>query len=228
MGNRSTNLPSPVETVAGLRQLGNNRRMTLTRREIHILIVNLIYIPIFAIVAMQKLNFEFLLYVGVVILALGFIVAKQHKVKLEPMILWGLTIWGFMHLSGGNIRVGGEVLYELILVPLVPHYNILRYDQVVHVLGFCMATLVCHHLLKPYLRTDITKWRTLCLLIVLMGSGVGAFNEIIEFIAQETVPETHVGGYTNTMLDLIANLTGGLLAVTWLALKRRSAVAFDA
>jgi len=46
-------------------------------------------------------------------------------------------------------------------------------------------------------------------LVVLMGSGIGAVNEIIEFIAVKSVPETNVGGYDNTLWDLIFNLFGG-------------------
>ena len=54
-----------------------------------------------------------------------------------------------------------------------------------------------------------------------MGAGVGSINEVLEFIAVERVPETNVGGYDNTMLDLIFNLIGGVLAVAFLAWRRR-------
>ena len=35
------------------------------------------------------------------------------------------------------------------------------------------------------------------------------------------MPETGVGGYHNTMLDLCFNLLGGILAVTWLTWQGR-------
>ena len=44
------------------------------------------------------------------------------------------------------------------------------------------------------------------------GMGLGALNEIIEFIAVLIIPETNVGGYVNTGWDLVANLTGCLFA----------------
>ena len=189
--------------------------MLLNRREIPVLIVNLLYVPAFTIIALRDLNFEFLLYVGVVLLVGALVVWKQRSVRFDLPILWGLTIWGLLHMAGGNILAGDDVLYGLQLIPVV-----LRYDQLVHAFGFGTATLVCHHLLKPYLREGIDRWRTLAVLIVLMGCGLGAVNEIIEFIAVKTVPETHVGGYDNTLWDLIFNLIGGLLAVGWLALRR--------
>ena len=194
--------------------------MLLTKREWPILIVNLLYVPIFAVMAMRRANYEFILYVGVIMVAGAWILLKQRKVRFGQTILWGLTIWGLAHMIGGNVRAGGGAVYGMILVPILPGHQILRYDQVVHTFGFGVTTLLCYHLLQPYLRPEIVRWRTLALLIVLMGSGAGALNEIIEFIAVLTVPETGVGGYENTMLDLVFNLIGGVLAVFWLSWRR--------
>lgn len=195
--------------------------MLLTKRELPVLIVNLIYVPIFAVIALRGANYEFLLYVAVILIVGGWILWKQRKVRFDQTILWGLTIWGLLHMAGGNLRVGDGVLYGVALIPLVPRFDILRYDQLVHVFGFGVATLVCHHLLRPYLRERIDRWGTLSFLIVLMGSGFGAVNEIIEFIAVLAMPETGVGGYENTLLDLVFNLIGGILAVFWLACQRK-------
>lgn len=199
------------------------RHMLLTKREWPVLIVNLIYIPFFLVVALRELNFEFVLYVGVVLAVGGLILWKQRAIQLDLPILWGLTIWGAMHLAGGNIPVDDGVLYNVVLLPIVPApYHVIRYDQVVHTFGFGVATLVCYHLLKSYLRDGITRWRTVGALVVLMGSGVGAINEIIEFVAEITVPETNVGGYENTAIDLVCNLIGGILAVVLIASRRRA------
>ena len=195
--------------------------MLLTRRELPVLIVNLIYIPIFTIVSLRHLNFEFVMYVGVILVVGALIAWTQRRVRFDLPILWGLTIWGFLHLSGGNIRVGDGVLYGVELIRLAPAYHILRYDQAVHMFGFGVATLICHHLLQPYLREGIERWAMLSFMLVLMGSGFGAVNEILEFIAVLLVPETGVGGYTNTLLDLVFNLLGGIVAVMWLTWRRR-------
>ncbi|MFQ5414337.1 MAG: hypothetical protein ACE5E6_07745, partial [Phycisphaerae bacterium] len=138
-----------------------------------------------------------------------------------------LTAWGVLHMAGGNLDVGDGVLYGVVLCPLVDHIAdggarlvVLRYDQVVHVLGFGVSTLIAFHLLRPYLRERIERWRTLWLLVVLMGCGFGAVNEIIEFLAVLAIPETGVGGYGNTLLDLCFNLVGGVLAVSYLSWKQ--------
>ncbi len=197
--------------------------MLLTKREWPILIVNLIYVPIFAVIALGHANYEFVLYVGVIIVAGTWILLKQRRVQFDRAILWGLTAWGLAHMIGGNIRVGDGIVYNVIVIPILPQYHILRYDQILHTFGFGVMTLMCHHLLRPFLKSEISRFRTLGLLIVLMGSGVGAINEIIEFTVVLTVPETGVGGYENTMLDLVFNLLGGIVAVTWLSRRHARA-----
>lgn len=188
--------------------------MSMNRRELPILLFNLIYVPAFAVVAVGRGNYEFMLYIAVILAVGGLVYWKQSSVQFSRGILWGLSGWGLLHMCGGLLRVGNGVLYELQLIP-----GLVRFDQLVHAVGFGVATLVCHHLLKNYLRPGIMNWKTLAVLVVLMGSGVGAMNEIIEFIAVKTMPETGVGGYDNTMGDLIFNLIGGTIAVTILRVQ---------
>ena len=198
--------------------------MLISRRDVPILVVNLIYFPFFSALAVSRSNYEFMLYAGVILVVAISIILAQHRVRFSGTILWGLTIWGLLHMAGGNLRVGDDVLYGLVLVPILPSYEILRYDHFVHLFGFAVATLICHHLLRPYLQARIEHWFVLSILIVLMGSGVGAINEIIEFLAVKTMPRTGVGGYDNTLLDMVFNLLGGLLAVFILSRQRRQAI----
>lgn len=188
--------------------------MLLTRREWPVLIANAVYVPLFLFLALSELNFEFILYVGVILIVAAWVLRAQRFVRFDLTILWGLTIWGFLHMAGGNLRVRGDILYNLSLLPIVPEpYHILRFDQAVHVFGFGVATLFCHHLLRPLLTEHIQRRGTLFFLVVLMGVGIGAVNEMIEFLAVVTVPETNVGGYENTALDLVFNTIGSVLAV---------------
>ncbi len=48
------------------------------------------------------------------------------------------------------------------------------------------------------------------------GLGVGAFNEILEFVVSTAIPEAGVGGYLNTSLDLSADLIGTLLGLIYI------------
>lgn len=49
-------------------------------------------------------------------------------------------------------------------------------------------------------------------LCALAGMGLGALNEVIEFIITLLVPENNVGGYVNTALDLVYNMVGAVIA----------------
>jgi putative membrane protein len=178
--------------------------------QLPILVVNGAALLAFAILFASRKNYEFLLYIGVIIFFLAVILATDRRVEYPTPVLWGLTAWAVLHMSGGGLYIRGTKLYEIILIPISKSYSIFRYDQFVHIVGFGVATLVMHHLLEPLLRKDIDRKTALSIVIVMAGLGVGALNEIIEFLATVLVPETGVGGYTNTALDLVADFVGAL------------------
>jgi len=135
-------------------------------------------------------------------------------------VLWGLTAWALLHMSGGGLYIDEVKVYEIILIPLSEQYHIFRYDQFVHIVGFGVATLVMYYLIKPLLRPNLDRWVALSIVIVMAGLGVGALNEIVEFAATVLVPETGVGGYTNTSLDLVSDLVGAVLAIAIIRTRR--------
>jgi len=160
--------------------------------------------------------------VGVVVFFLALIVFTNSKVKYPNTILWGLTLWAFLHLSGGGLYIGETRLYELMLLPLSETYPIFRYDQFVHMFGFGITTLLVFHLLKPLLKPGLKKWTAISIVVVMAGLGFGALNEIVEFMATVLSPSTGVGGYVNTSLDLVSNLIGAIFAMIYIRLKERT------
>lgn len=185
------------------------------RRDLPVILFSAAYMVVFVGVSLTRHNYEFILYAGVVVVLAAWILAKQPSVQFDPVILWGLSLWGLLHMAGGNIRVGDEVLYNLQLIP-----RVLRYDQLVHAFGFGTATLACFHILKGMLNPETPRGLTLIILVALMGCGLGALNEIVEFIAVKLLPETNVGGYDNTLWDLVFNLIGAGIAATWAVTRR--------
>jgi len=176
----------------------------------------------FTVFFMYRQNYEFLLYVGVIVFFLVVVALTNGRVRYPMLLLWGLVVWAIMHMCGGGIPVGEGVLYGVMLVPLSETIPVIRYDQVVHVFGFGVSTLLMYHLLRPLLRNDIRHFAALSIVVAMAGLGTGALNEIVEFIATLAVPETGVGGYMNTSLDLVANLVGAVLAVILLRLSSYS------
>ena len=177
----------------------------------------LVLVP-FSVYFAYRQNYEFLLYVAVIVFFMVVIALTNDRVRYPLPIIWGLVAWAILHMCGGGIPIGDGVLYGVILVPLSDKIPIFRYDQFVHIVGFGVATLVMDHLLRPLLRPDLHRWTAISIVVVMAGLGVGALNEIIEFIATVVMPETGVGGYENTALDLVSDLVGAVLAIVFVRL----------
>jgi uncharacterized membrane protein YjdF len=174
-------------------------------------------------------EFVFYLVVMVVMVVLLVLVVVIHqRVHFSRTVLWGLSLWGALHMAGGLLAVpdswpiNGEirVLYSLWLVP-----GYLKYDQLVHAFGFGVTTLVCweglRSIIRPHLLPGTYPQTTLGMVTLCAAAamGFGALNEIVEFAATLLVPETNVGGYENTGWDLVANMMGAVSVATWLYLK---------
>ncbi len=185
----------------------------IRKEQVPLLVINILGIILFSIYFIATANQEFLFYVGIILFCLGCIIFTNNKVQYPNHLLWGLTLWAFMHMAGGSINVRGSLLYNLILIPISETLGVFRYDQLVHIIGFCIATLLMYELLTQSLKEPVQRWMTLSIVIVMAGLGVGALNEIIEFIATLLFPRTGVGGYINTALDLVADFIGALIAL---------------
>jgi len=192
-------------------------RMKITRAHLAILLINVAYLGTFAVLYSAKKNYEFLLYVGTVTFFVILITLMHLKLDFPVGVLSGLTAWGLLHMLGGYVTMGGHVLYAYQLIP-----GVLRFDQLVHAFGFGFATLFSYYVLKPNL-ADKVSWATVSILLVLIGVGLGGLNEIIEFVAVLSVPQTGVGGYENTMWDMLFNTIGAVLAVVYIGLRRAMA-----
>jgi len=185
-----------------------------------LLFINIILLMIFSCIFIYRKNLEFLIYVGVIIFFLFVIWFTRNKVNYPSIVLWGLTFWAFFHMVGGGIYLNGKKVYQLMLWPIIGEpYYILKYDQFVHFFGFGVATLIMFYLIKPYLIKENIGKVALSVVIIMAGLGVGAFNEIVEFITTVIVPESGVGGYENTSLDLVSNLLGAMVAMIYILKK---------
>lgn len=194
--------------------------MFIKKSQIPLLIINAVYLLVAGIYYLSRKNYEFIMYVGVVVLIFVVILATNRKMNYPNVVLAGLTLWGAMHMLGG-VKIGESVVYAKMLINIVGEpYLILKYDQFVHLFGFGVATLMMFVLLKPFLKFPIKKWTSVSILIIMAGFGIGALNEMIEFTATVLVPETGVGGFINTSLDLVADFVGACLAMIYIRIRR--------
>ncbi len=179
-----------------------------------ILIFTLGYLIIFTPKFLARGNSEFIAYTAVVIVLGVFIAFLIRRYEIPALVLWGLSVWGFLHLAGGGgITINGHGLYSLHLINIANAGGdlvILKYDQFVHAFGFFVTTFLLFYMMKPYVFSY--KGFTIPLTAALGSMGLGAFNEIMEFMAVLALPQTGVGGYENTLLDLVFNTLGASIA----------------
>lgn len=188
------------------------------------------YIIASVVTSIRHGNHEFVFYIVVMAVLIAVITLVHFRVGLTAALLWVLSFWGLLHMAGGLVPIpevfadadGQSVLYSLWLIP-----HRLKFDQVVHAYGFGVTTWLCWHVLRTVTRDEqgrvLRPTFGLLVLCAAAGMGFGALNEVIEFIAVLTLPNTNVGGYENTGWDLVANLVGATVAAVLIRWRASSA-----
>ncbi len=195
--------------------------MALTKGQKNILWTFLVAVFAFTATFIAQKNYEFIGYVVVVILILWVVMASTRHVHYPDYVLWGLLVWAVLHMLGGVVMPNGNVIYTLMIYPIISEpYSVLKYDQLIHAYGFFTATLVMYYVLKKYLVRPF-GWTAIGIVLAMAGLGLGALNEIVEFTMTVLLPNTNVGGYENTAIDLISNFIGALLAVYFIKWKEK-------
>jgi uncharacterized membrane protein len=174
-------------------------------------------------------NREFIFYIVVMVVLISIMGLVHSRVKLTTPLLWAFSVWGLAHMAGGLCPLpagwpyNGDqaVLYSWWIIP-----QKLKYDQIVHAYGFGVTTWLCWHILRNAVRqadgSTLKPTFGMLTLCAAGGMGFGALNEVIEFIAVLTIPNTNVGGYENTGWDLVANLFGTILAALIIRFRAKS------
>ncbi len=188
-----------------------------------VLIFSALYLGIGGLYFIQDLNFEFVIYIGVIVAAFALLFGTLKTTQLPVYVLWLISIWGLMHILGGSVPTPDGVLFAYKIYPFVDlggEFYILKYDQVVHAYLYGVMALVFLHVLRHTLGAVKPMW--IIVLLALMASmGVSALNEIMEFIIAISLERNGVGGYENAMLDLIFNFSGAFLALCLFELYRK-------
>lgn len=175
-------------------------------------------------VAASEGNREFLFYGALMGCFIAIVAFMDRRVTFSPLVLWGLSLWGFLHLAGGLMPIPAgisdsgveSVLYNMRLLPWLP-----KFDQMVHAYGFGTCTVAAYESLSAHLGRRLPLSPPVVSIVMLTAMGLGAVNEIMEFIAVLLMPETNVGGYANTGWDLVSNATGATIAVLLIRLRTK-------
>ena len=164
---------------------------------------------------LQDLNFEFVIYIAVILIIIGTVLLTAYRTQFPVWQLWLLSLWGLMHVLGGAVTVHDTVLFGYRIYPFLDlggEFYILKYDQVVHAYLYGLVGMMSLHILRRLAPAATKQW-LLGLFAILTSLGISALNEIMEFLISLNM-ENGVGGYENTMLDIIFNLGGAVVATT--------------
>jgi predicted membrane protein DUF2238 len=168
------------------------------------------YIGAFGVYCAAEGIRQFWIYLGVMAVLMALVAWVDRRVGLGSGMLAAMSVWGLAHMAGGLIPVErvGQVLYNVVLIP-----HVLRYDQAVHAFGFGTAAAICRRVLE--VRAPGLPPGTTAAVVWLMGMGLGALNEVVEFVATLVQPASNVGGYHNTAFDLVFNMLGSGAVAVW-------------
>ena len=114
----------------------------------------------------------------------GALVWRVRRTPLPGPLVITLAVDAALHLAGGLVAVGNDVLYNASIGPRVTslHTHILQYDHFVHAFGAFLATPRCGRCSRLPRRPRSDR-RNVMVLCVIAGLGIGAVNEVIEFLA---------------------------------------------
>jgi hypothetical protein len=146
-------------------------------------------------------------YAVIVLSGAMLVAAVEPEEGFGPLVLAGLVLWAVGHLAGGTVGIGGDRTLYNAITP-----GGLHFDNVVHFVGFGTAGLAWWEATRSWLPSASGHALGAACAVWLAGMGIGALNEMIEFLTTLVLPETNVGGFHNTGRDLIANCLGAAVA----------------
>ncbi len=186
-----------------------------TKTQWVLLTINVAVVAGFGLYYLNSFNYEFVAYAGTIALVTALLFGTLRVSRFPTYILIGVTIWGILHMLGGSVMTADGVLYAYRIFPFFDgggEFYILKFDQVVHAFLYGVVGLMFYHLLREVVGIQ-THHAFIAIIAVFAAAGFSIINEIVEFLAAVNLPETGVGGYHNTVLDMIFNLSGAVVAL---------------
>lgn len=197
--------------------------MIYTTAQRVLLAVNVLIVLGFGWFYAASLNYEFLAYVGTIAVVAVVLFGTLRWTRFSTIILAGVTLWGLLHMLGGSLITPDGVLYAYRIYPFFDgggDFYILKMDQVIHAYLYGVVGVMFYHLLREIVGIKTHGW-FIGFVAIFAAAGFSILNEIVEFLAAVNLPETGVGGYENTVLDMIFNLAGSTIGVALYSLLKK-------
>jgi len=77
--------------------------MALKKDILPVVLITIASIIIFMLIFLKRKNYEFMIYIAVIIFFAIVIGLAHNKINYPKYVLWWLLAWAIMHMSGGSI-----------------------------------------------------------------------------------------------------------------------------
>ncbi len=169
------------------------------------ILINFVLLLMMTGVVYYTTEWEFGLYAAAFIVVGVLLWRVLRRYPYPIWLLLALELGLLIHFAGGLIHFGPQN------TRLYGHYFLgLRFDKYVHFYNSLIGVIALRYLFR---QAGLALRRMESLIVVAVVLGIGAFIEIVEYLAVTTMPSTGVGDYDNNMQDLVFNLMGGTLGV---------------
>jgi putative membrane protein len=189
--------------------------MNITNTHKTLLGINVAIMLVLGWYFLQALHYEFVSYAVPIAMVTALLFGTLKWSRFSTGIIIGVTLWGILHMLGGSVTTSDGVLYAWRMIEIFDgggEFYILKYDQFVHAFLYSVVGLMFFHLLRNVVGIK-SHVGFIAATAIFAAAGFSIINEIVEFLAVVNLPETGVGGYHNTVLDMIFNLMGATIAV---------------
>jgi uncharacterized membrane protein YjdF len=149
-------------------------------------------------------------YLLVWALLAGLVAAVHRRYGLRRSTLWWLAAAGWVHLAGGLLpspEAGAPILYETWLID-----GVVKFDQLAHAAICAVVTMAVFEVLGHVLDPRHAGPAARAVLALLICWGLGAANELFEFLSALRFEDSYAGGLDNAGWDLAFNTVGSLTA----------------
>jgi uncharacterized membrane protein YjdF len=156
-------------------------------------------------------------YLQVVLVLVVATSLADRAAHFSRRMVWALASVVIVHLIGGLMVPldGAPTFYETWLID-----GVLKFDQLAHAYGTGVLTVACSQLVVGLLGSSTRRGWGLGFVAALMACGLGALNELVEFLFGLGNANLHAGGIENTGWDLAFNLAGATVGA-WVVAQAR-------
>ncbi len=145
-------------------------------------------------------------YVPVTVVLAAAVYGMHRSVDFSTTNLWWLCAVAVGNLAGGIYLVDGQPLY-------VKHlFGDIRFDKPFHTVSTAIAAWVAYEVVARWAEGRASR-PAIAVAAVFIAVGLGALVEIVEYVGSVMIENANVGDYGDTMLDLVVNTLGAVLAV---------------